>query len=111
MLDTPGAQTLQACFFEVWKTASIRLWFYMGGVAQVVQSKADDKEGYTALQLGIGSKRPKQVNGTQIGHFNAAGVPIKRKLQEFRISEVNAGAVSGSFFKLWQCVICCQSRF
>lgn len=64
-------------------------------MAQVVQSKADDKEGYTALQLGIGSKRPKQVNGTQIGHFNAAGVPIKRKLQEFRISEVNISAALG----------------
>ena len=54
----------------------------------MVQSKSDEKDGYTALQLGVGSKRSKQVNGTQIGHFNAAGVLIKRKLQEFRISQV-----------------------
>jgi large subunit ribosomal protein L3 len=57
-------------------------------VAQVVQEKREEKEGYAALQLGCGSKRPKQVNKTQIGHFSAAGVPIKRKMQEFRISPV-----------------------
>jgi large subunit ribosomal protein L3 len=53
---------------------------------QVVQVKRDAVEGYTALQLGCGAKRPKQVNGTQRGHFAAADVPIKRKVAEFRVS-------------------------
>lgn len=53
---------------------------------QVVQVKTPEKDGYLALQLGIGSKRPKQIPGTLRGHFTAAGVPIKRKLAEFRVS-------------------------
>jgi len=50
--------------------------------------KRDEKEGYTALQLGCGAKRVKQITGTELGHFRANGVPIKRKLQEFRVTEV-----------------------
>ena len=57
-------------------------------MAQVVQVKREEKEGYAALQLGCGSKRDKQLNGTEIGHFGAANVPNKRMLQEFRISQV-----------------------
>lgn len=53
---------------------------------QVVQVKTDAKEGYTALQLGAGSKRAKQLNGRQRGHYTAAGVPLKRVLEEFRVS-------------------------
>lgn len=54
---------------------------------QVVQVKNTAMEGYTALQLGCGSKRDKQLNNRQIGHCRAAGVDNKRKLVEFRISE------------------------
>lgn len=54
---------------------------------QVVQVKSEGKEGYTALQLGSGSKRPKQLNGRERGHFNTAGVPLKRNVAEFRVSE------------------------
>ncbi|KAL4452373.1 hypothetical protein ABPG75_008035 [Micractinium tetrahymenae] len=53
---------------------------------QVVQVKMDEKEGYTALQLGAGAKRAKQLRGTQRGHYDAAGVSYKRKLAEFRVS-------------------------
>ena len=54
---------------------------------QVTQVKLDDTEGYTALQLGCGSKRDKQLSGRQIGHFKAAGVDNKRKLAEFKVSQ------------------------
>lgn len=40
---------------------------------QVVQVKTQEGEGYTALQLGAGAKRPKQLRGTQRGHYDAAG--------------------------------------
>ena len=53
---------------------------------QVVQVKRPETEGYLALQLGCGAKRPKQVPATLRGHFDAAGLPIKRKLAEFRVS-------------------------
>jgi ribosomal protein L3 len=54
---------------------------------QVVQAKTPEKEGYTALQIGCGSKREKQVDAGRLGHFKAARVDIKRKLVEFRVSQ------------------------
>lgn len=53
---------------------------------EVVQVKTQEKEGYTGLQLGCGSKRRKQLPPSLCGHFDAAGVPLKRKLVEFRVS-------------------------
>lgn len=40
----------------------------------------------SSLQLGIGSKRRKQIPASLAGHFDAAGVPYKRKTKEFRVS-------------------------
>ena len=40
----------------------------------------------SSLQLGIGSKRRKQIPATLAGHFDAAGVPYKRKTKEFRVT-------------------------
>lgn len=53
---------------------------------QVVQVKTPEKEGYLALQLGAGIRRAKQVPVTLQGHFASAGVPIKRRVAEFRVS-------------------------
>ena len=52
----------------------------------VVQVKTAEKEGYTAMQLGAGSKKPKQISGAMLGHFKSLQVPIKRELSEFRVS-------------------------
>ncbi|EIE20141.1 translation protein, partial [Coccomyxa subellipsoidea C-169] len=61
--------------------------FAFNALLQVVQIKTPAREGYLALQVGCGSKRPKQVNRGQLGHFEWAGVPIKRRLTEFRVTE------------------------
>jgi len=53
---------------------------------QVTQVKTEAKEGYTALQVGAGAKRPKQVGPAVRGHFYAAGLGIKRRVAEFRVS-------------------------
>lgn len=55
--------------------------------------KQKQKEGYTALQLGAGSKRGKQVSATQYGHFQAADVSIKRNVAEFRVSSVGSAVI------------------
>ncbi|KAK9833250.1 hypothetical protein WJX74_009678 [Apatococcus lobatus] len=54
---------------------------------QVIQAKTDARHGYTALQLGIGSKRAKRMPAKERGHFAQAGQPLKRKLAEFRVTE------------------------
>jgi large subunit ribosomal protein L3 len=53
---------------------------------QVVQVKTDEKEGYTALQIGGGTKKAKQLTKPLLGHFIAQGANLKRKLHEFRVS-------------------------
>src|SRR5246127_5623710 len=54
---------------------------------QVVAHRTKDKNGYVALQLGSGSRRPKNLTKATRGHFAAAKVEPKRKLAEFRVEE------------------------
>lgn len=56
---------------------------------QVVAHKTADKDGYTALQVGAGGIRLKNVNKAERGHFAKANVEPKRKLAEFRVSPEN----------------------
>ncbi|KAG3148058.1 hypothetical protein PC128_g23679 [Phytophthora cactorum] len=41
----------------------------------------------TVLQLGVGLRKPKNMSKPVLGHLSKAGVPAKRQLQEFRVSE------------------------
>jgi len=54
---------------------------------QVVAQRTQDKDGYTALQLGVGAAKVKNVTQPQRGHFAKAKVEPKAKLAEFRVSE------------------------
>ncbi|AWJ84745.1 50S ribosomal protein L3 [Azospirillum sp. TSH58] len=52
---------------------------------QVVAVRTEDKDGYTAVQLGAGAIKVKNVTKPQRGHFAKARVEPKRKLVEFRV--------------------------
>lgn len=56
---------------------------------QVVAQRTQEKDGYTAVQLGIGQAKVKNVTKAQRGHFAKAKVEPKRKLVEFRVSPEN----------------------
>jgi large subunit ribosomal protein L3 len=56
---------------------------------QVVAQKTNEKHGYTAVQLGVGVAKIKRLSKAERGHFAAAKVEPKRKLQEFRVSADN----------------------
>lgn len=56
---------------------------------QVVAQRTADKNGYTAVQLGAGKAKVKNVTRAQRGHFAVAHVEPKRKLAEFRVSADN----------------------
>ena len=60
---------------------------------QVVSTRTATKDGYTAVQLGAGSAKVKNVSKAQRGHFTASKVEPKQKLAEFRVSEENLIAV------------------
>ena len=52
---------------------------------QVVAHRTMDKNGYTAVQLGIGRAKVKNVSKAQRGHFAVASVEPKMKIAEFRV--------------------------
>src|SRR3972149_8278022 len=54
---------------------------------QVVAHRTKDKNGYVALQLGAGPRRPNNMNKADRGYFGKAKVEPRRKLAEFRVSE------------------------
>src|SRR5215471_18986786 len=53
---------------------------------QVVAVRTAEKDGYTAVQLGIGKAKVKNVTKPMRGHFAKAKVEPKRRLVEFRVS-------------------------
>lgn len=52
---------------------------------QVVGHRTVEKNGYVALQLGVGTRRTSRVSKAMRGHFAVAKVEPKRKLAEFRV--------------------------
>ena len=56
---------------------------------QVVAQRTDDKNGYCALQLGVGQAKVKRVSRAERGHFAVAKVEPKRRMAEFRVSPDN----------------------
>ena len=56
---------------------------------QVLAHRTNDKNGYTALQLGAGSRKPARVTRPERQNFAILQVEPKRKLAEFRVSADN----------------------
>jgi large subunit ribosomal protein L3 len=56
---------------------------------QVVSQRTDEKNGYTAVQLGAGSRKPSRLSSAARGGFAVAKVEPKRRLAEFRVSADN----------------------
>jgi large subunit ribosomal protein L3 len=54
---------------------------------QVIAHRSKDKNGYVALQLGSGTRKPNRLNKAQRGHFAVAKVEPKWKVAEFRVAE------------------------
>ena len=53
---------------------------------RVIARRSAEKDGYEALQLGIGRAKPKNVTRPERGHFAKAGVEAPRKVVEFRVA-------------------------
>ena len=54
---------------------------------QVVAVRSKDRDGYTAVQLGAGVAKAKNVSKPMRGHFAKANVLPKSKLAEFRVGD------------------------
>ena len=60
---------------------------------QVVAQRTEDKDGYSAVQLGVGKAKAKNTTRAMRGHFAKSSVEPKCKLAEFRVSADNMIAV------------------
>lgn len=65
---------------------------------RVAQVKTQEKDGYDALQVAFGKRRPSRVTKAVAGHLAKAGVEAGEILQEFRVpadvaAQYAAGAV------------------
>ena len=56
---------------------------------QVISRRETERDGYTAVQLGAGVAKAKNVAKPQRGHFGKAEVEPKAIVHEFRVSEEN----------------------
>jgi large subunit ribosomal protein L3 len=78
---------------------------------QVVAQRTQEKDGYTAVQLGWGTAKVKNVSQPNRGHFAKAKVEPKAKLAEFRVAEdalLEPGAtLSAAHFTVGQYVDVC----
>src|ERR1700745_4181096 len=54
---------------------------------QVVAVRSEEKDKYTAVQLGYGKAKVKNVSQPMRGHFAKAKVEPKKKLVEFRVAK------------------------
>jgi large subunit ribosomal protein L3 len=54
---------------------------------EVVATRRPEREGYAAVQIGIGKAKVKNVTKPMRGHFAKANVAPKARLAEFRVSE------------------------
>jgi large subunit ribosomal protein L3 len=57
------------------------------GPCVVTQIRTQDKDGYSAVQLGYGQIDPRKVNKPRTGHFEKAGVTPRRYLAEVRTDD------------------------
>ena len=60
------------------------------GPCVVAQKKTVENDGYDAVQLGFMDVKEKHLTKAEKGHFNKAGVSLKRHLKEFRLDDCSA---------------------
>ncbi len=56
---------------------------------KVVARRTMEKDGYTAVQLGSGLAKPKNISKPMRNYFAVSKVEVKRVLKEFRVSSEN----------------------
>ncbi len=66
------------------------------GPCVVTAKMTEEKEGYSAVQLGFSDIDEKKLSKGEAGHFKKAGTPTKKYLKEFKLdnaAELNVGDV------------------
>jgi large subunit ribosomal protein L3 len=71
------------------------------GPCLVTQIKSSEKEGYSAVQLGLVEPvSNKRITKPLLGHFKKANIPPLRRMKEFRVNDPKAELQIGQRFKV-----------
>ena len=60
------------------------------GPCVVAQKKTVENDGYAAIQLAYEDAKKKHLTKAEAGHFEKAGVALKKHLKEFRLEDTSA---------------------
>ena len=60
------------------------------GPCVVAQKKTVENDGYAAIQLAYKDAKKKHLTKAEAGHFEKAGVALKKHLKEFRLEDTSA---------------------
>ena len=77
-----------------------RVTAIQAGPCVVVGKRTEDKHGYSALQIGLGTRTEKHVRKPEAGFFKKAGVDAPAVVRELRVpAEIVAGYEVGQVLK------------
>ena len=57
------------------------------GGNRILQTKTNEKDGYSAVQLGYGDQKPQRIGKAMAGHFAKSSSTPKRFIREFRLAD------------------------
>ena len=75
---------------------SIPVTVIQAGPCVVTQVKNDKTDGYVAVQIGYGTKKPKNTPMPMQGHFRKAGTDPLRTVIEFRVDDSSSFSIGDS---------------
>jgi large subunit ribosomal protein L3 len=67
--------------------AAVPVTLIEAGPCYVTQVRLPGRDGYSAVQVGFGEAKPKQLSGGQLGHLKSSSLPPLRFLREFRLKD------------------------
>lgn len=67
------------------------------GPCVVVCHRTEEKEGYTAVQIGFGAKKEQRANKAELGHFKKSNLAPCQELVEFDVADLNEWPVGKEF--------------
>jgi large subunit ribosomal protein L3 len=70
--------------------AAVPVTVIEAGPCVVIQKKTRETDGYDAVQIGFGRKKPKRTTKPLQGHFKKADKGFFRILREFRVNDIGA---------------------
>jgi large subunit ribosomal protein L3 len=93
MNQSPGVYGRKLGFTQIFTEDGTvqRVTVVEAGPLAVIGKRTKEKDGYTALVLGLGERKEKHTNKPQAGFFKKANTTPKRTVKELRCSEEFAG--------------------